>query len=112
MGRNKLAIICGYENWRNWKASFDDRDTMFSLALKRLQTPGNNISHHWRALAGRPTALQLLVYPNKVRDRGDVAAHASGKKNITEGVLSLPEVQARGDMTTIFAAVYEETLAR
>lgn len=103
--RHQLAVICGYKDWWDWK-SHADRDAMFSSALNQLQNGGDHISDRWRALRSRPTALKMLIFRNAVRSRGDLAAHVSAQKHISEGVLALAGVNEREDMCAIFAAVF------
>jgi hypothetical protein len=105
LARKRLAVICGYKDWRDWK-SYADKNTMFDSALIQLQNGGDNISDQWKALCSRSTALKMLIYPSPVRERGDLAAHASAQKLIGESVLGLAGVTEREDMSTIFAAVY------
>jgi hypothetical protein len=45
MGRNKLAVICGYQNWRDWKTHFD-RETMVDSASSQLRRPAADLSDH------------------------------------------------------------------
>jgi len=68
----------------------------------------DDVSCRWRALGRQHTALRKLVLPNQVRDRGDLAAHTSAKKNIAESVLALTEEQERKDMIAIFKVVFGE----
>lgn len=79
---------------------------MLTSASTRLQNSGDDISAQWRALGSRSTALALLLFRNPVRSRGDLAAHASVKKHISESVLALSGERERGDMCAIFEAVF------
>jgi hypothetical protein len=106
-GRNMLAIICGYQDWSDWKTRFD-RDTMINFASSQLQRPTDAISEYWVALGRQSTALRKLVFPNQVRTRGDDAAHASKQSLIGDSVLSLKGEQERSDMIAIYCAVYGE----
>jgi len=108
VARNKLAVICGYDNWKAWKASSDSRDEMLNSAFTRLSALSNDVSPEWLALGKQRTALQLLLLPSRIRNRGDIAAHVSAKKLIGESILALTEVQERNDMIVIYKAVYGE----
>jgi hypothetical protein len=79
---------------------------MFSSALNQFQNGGDHISDWWRALLSRPTALKMLIFHNVVHSQGDLAAHVSAQKHISEGVLALAEVNEWEDMCAIFAAVF------
>jgi len=108
MGRNQLAVICGHRDWKAWKASSASRDDIFNSAFMRLKTPGDDLPQRWLALSSRQTALRMLLLPNQVRDRGDIAAHSSAKRSIGESVLALTVDGERADMMAIFKAVYGE----
>jgi hypothetical protein len=110
IGRNKLAVICGYANWKEWKACIQNRDEILNSAQIRLTTlsPSDKVSCEWTVLGTQRTALQMLLVRNKVRDRGDLAAHSSARKHIGESVMALAVDQERKDMITIFKAVFGE----
>jgi hypothetical protein len=110
IGRNKLAGICGYANWKVWKDCIKNRDEILNSAQIRLTTPSpsDKVSREWTALGTQRTALQMLLVRNKVRDRGDLAAHSSAQKLIGESVMALTLDQERKDMITIFKAVFGE----
>jgi hypothetical protein len=93
MGRNKLAVICGYENWNLWKAGFNNRDEMLEAALTRLSTlsPTDDESRRWIALGKEHSAVERLV-----RDRGDLPVHPSAQESVGESALA--EDQERRDM--------------
>jgi len=107
IGRNKLAIICGHQNWRDWKTRID-WEAMIESASRRLRRGTDNVSAYWVALGSQSTALRMLILPNVIRSRGDEAAHASGQRLISESVLSLKGEQERKDMIAIYCAVYGE----
>jgi len=79
---------------------------MFQTALTRLKSPNNDLPSQWTDLGNKQTALRLLLLPNRIRDRGDEAAHAAGRKLIGESVLAIMDEQQREDMIAIFVAVY------
>lgn len=108
IGRNKLAVICGHKDWKAWKASTKSRDEIYNTALTRLKTLSNDVPKRWADLGRKQTALQLLLLPNRLRDRGDIAAHASAPKNLGESIFALPEEQHREDLTNIFWAIFNE----
>jgi len=102
LGRDKLAEICGYTDWKHWKTN-SDRDRLYNFALTRLKS---NLPLEWMALGSRPTALGMLLLPSQVRSRGNIAAHSSARKLIGESVLALTVEQERNDMIVIYRAVY------
>ena len=108
MGRDRLAVICGCENWKDWKAKLTSIDEILESASTQLRNPNNNLPCQWNALCNRPTAIQRLLLPNPVRSRGDIAAHVSAKEYIGESVLALKDEQEREDMIAIFKGVYGE----
>jgi hypothetical protein len=112
IGRNKLAGICGYANWKDWKACIQNRDEILNSAQIQLTTlsPSNNVSCEWTALGMQCTALQMLLVPNKVRDRSNLAVHTSVQKHIGESVMALTVDQERKDMIMIFKAVFGKEL--
>jgi hypothetical protein len=110
MGRNKLAVICGHKDWKAWKASGDSRDAMVDFASTQLNTldPIDDKYRWWNDLGKQHTALQTLLLRNRIRDRGDLAAHGSAKECIGESVLALTVERERMDMMAIFQAVFSE----
>jgi len=108
IGRDRLAVICGHEDWKGWKANSAGRDEMIESVSTRLSNPNNDLPPDWAALYNRPTALRRLLLRNPVRSRGDVAAHVSAKQYIGESVLALVDEQERNDMIAIFKAVFGE----
>ena len=110
MGRDRLAVICGCKDWKDWKAKSASVDERLESASTQLRNRTNNLPPQWNALCSRPTALRRLLLPNPVRSRGDIAAHVSAKECIGESVLALAEEQERKDMIAIFKSVYGEEL--
>jgi hypothetical protein len=108
MARDQLAVICGHRNWKNWKAASESSERMLNVASTQLKTHGNDLSVHWKHLGRQTTALECLLFPNRLRSRGDTAAHVSGQEHIAESVSTLAEGQERKDMIAIFRAVYNE----
>ena len=110
LGRNKLAVVCGHKSWKAWKTVSDGRDAMIDFALTRLNalSPIDEISARWIVFSKQRTALQMLLLPNQIRDRGDLAAHASAKESIAESILALMVEQGRADMNAIFKVVFGE----
>jgi hypothetical protein len=106
LARDKLAGICGFNNWKDWKTNVGNREMMLRVATSWLGMPGANISEQWKALGQRSTALRILLLPNPIRSRGDVAAHGSAQKHIGESILALTVEQERKDMSIIFRAVF------
>ena len=106
MGRDRLAVICGCKDWKDWKAKSASMDDMLESASTQLRNPTNNLPCQWNALCSRPTTLQRLLLPNP--SRGDMATHVSAKEYIGESVLALTNEQEREDMIAIFKSVYGE----
>jgi hypothetical protein len=50
----------------------------------------------------------MLLLPNQVRDRGNLAAHASAKESIAESIFAAMAEQERADMIAIFKFVFSE----
>jgi len=111
IGRDRLAVVCGHKDWKDWKVNSASRDEMIESVSIRLSTPSNDLPHKWMALRSRPTALRRLLLPNPVRSRGNIAAHASAKQHIGESVLALVDEQEREDMIALFEVVFGEELA-
>ncbi|KAG1735908.1 uncharacterized protein EDB91DRAFT_1337530 [Suillus paluster] len=92
IARNKLAMICGFVS---------------NMAKQALAALNSKDRQHWLPIVSRPTALHLLLHRNRVRDRGDWAAHTSAKDDMSQSILVLKAGPERDDMTFIFRAVFD-----
>ena len=106
LAQDKLAGICGFNDWKNWKNNVGSREMMLRGARSWLGTPTVDISDEWKALGQQSTALRILLLPNPIRSWRDVAAHASAQKHIAESILALTVEQEQKDMSVIFCAVF------
>lgn len=108
LGRDKLAVICGYMDWANWTASTNSREAMVNSVSTQLNAASAgdvDMPRQWIALGSQPTALQMLLSPDRVRCPGDITSQAS-QKLIGKSVLAQTVEQDRNDMIAIFRAVY------
>jgi len=106
LARDKLATLCRYQDWKDWKKNSINRDTM--VALARAAVLSNvTVSKLWKDLAQHPTAFDFLVSQKSITLQGNLAAHKSEESVIAERIFSLPESsQERSLMTAIFTAYY------
>lgn len=116
MGRDQLAVICGHENWREWKEKkaistpsddFAVRTAMMTEVETTLRD-SNDPSEYWKAVGQDRSTLRLLIHRNHIRTYADIAAHSSTEQHIAESVLALAAPSDRTHMTAIFCAVFNK----
>jgi FtsZ-binding cell division protein ZapB len=116
MGRDQLAVICGHENWREWKekkATSTPSDdfavrTAMMTEVETILRDSNDPSEYWKAVGQDRSTLRLLIHRNHIRTYADIAAHSSTEQHIAESVLALAAPSDRTHMTAIFCAVFNK----
>lgn len=104
-GRNRLAAMCGYADWRDLEVQVDCREQIFQM----LQITPNCLpddptdSADWKNLIRKDSALQLLIFPREGRGHCDFASHAVRPQIIAA---SLSAFEDEEDLWIIFRAVY------
>jgi hypothetical protein len=116
MGRDQLAVICGHENWREWKekkttSTPSDDFAVRTAMMTEVETifrDSNDPSEYWKAVGQDRSTLRLLIHRNHIRTYADIAAHSSTEQHIAESVLALAAPSDRTHMTAIFCAVFNK----
>ena len=104
-GRNLLAAMCGYTDWRNLEAHVDRGEQIvekLQIATKRLPDDPS-ASSDWKNLMKQDSALQLLIFPREGFGHCDLASHAVRPQMIAA---SLSAYEDEEDLLIIFRAVY------
>lgn len=104
-GRNQLAAICGYADWRDLEVQVDGREQIFQMlqiATKRLPEDPS-VSADWKNLVKKDSALRLLIFPREGCSHCDLASHAVRPQMIAASISAFEDEE---DLQIIFRAVY------
>jgi hypothetical protein len=102
-GRNRLAAMCGYTDWRDLEAySGEQIFQMLQTATKHFPDD-SSISADWKNLITQDSALRLLIFPREGCSHSDLASHAVRPQMIAA---SLSAFKDEEDLLIIFRAVY------
>jgi len=104
-GRNQLAAMCGYADWRNLEAQVNNGEQTLQklqIATKRL-LDNTFVSADWKHLIKKDSALQLLIFPREGCGHCDLSSYAVHPQMIAA---SLSVFEDEEDLLIIFRAVY------
>jgi len=77
MGRDKLAVAFGHQNWQEWRASAGSREELYNSALTRLQEDPTGVPPQWANMGNKPSALRTMLFPKRPVQPVDFAPLAS-----------------------------------
>jgi len=104
-GRNLLAVMCGYTDWRDLEAHVDRGEQILqTLQIATKHLPDDpSVSADWKNLMKQDSALQLLIFPREGCGHCDLASHVVRPQMIAA---SLSTFEDEEDLLIIFRAVY------
>ncbi|KAG2060958.1 hypothetical protein BDR06DRAFT_966778 [Suillus hirtellus] len=118
MGLNQLAVICGYNDWKEWKeqkeASIpgDDEDICIAMRAKvkvMLQRQGSScLSEPWKAIGQGHWFLNKLIDVRSFRAHEDIVVCTASKEDIGKAVWGMTSEFPLCNLSAIFSAVYDK----
>ncbi|KAG2127466.1 uncharacterized protein EDB93DRAFT_1109294 [Suillus bovinus] len=117
MGRNQLAVICGYKDWKEWReskevsTSGDKRDmhaAMIAEAKAILQKQDSNVSESWKVVGQQHLALRYIINGRRMRAREEVVEYTATREAIRIAVSDMAYSEITRNMGVIFDAVFDE----
>jgi len=104
-GRNRLAALCGYADWRDLEVQVDNGEQILKMIQKNPKSlpNDNSVSADWKDLITKDSALRLLIFPREGYSHCDLASHTVRPQMIA-AILSVFEDEE--DLLIIFRAVY------
>jgi hypothetical protein len=116
MGRNQLAVICGYKNWKEWKEWAERRVSSHPADYRAVRTSIINEaremllregpdgpSDNWKAVGQSRWTLSYLVYSDDTRSRPDLRIPEEALCSSLPGLI-IPDTTNK--TLYIFCAVY------
>ena len=102
-GRDRFATMATSENWYYTSRGISNKQAV--LLVK--QALGNNLPGVWPCGAGE--MVNFVTERGGIRERGNIAAHAYGPKEIAVAFRRLQGSATRAKMTKLFRFIYGDS---